>query len=105
MDYGYKVKTQSGEIIEGAIDAPDESSAVNILHNKGYVVLSLVSLKKGIFKSDINQVQIGSGEIIEGAIDAPDESSAVNILHNKGYVVLSLVSLKKGIFKSDINQV
>ena len=56
MDYGYKVKTQSGEIIEGAIDAPDESSAVNILHNKGYVVLSLVSLKKGIFKSDINQV-------------------------------------------------
>lgn len=56
MDYSYKVKTQTGEIMEGTIDAPDESIAVDILHSKGYVILSLAPLKKDIFRSDINQV-------------------------------------------------
>lgn len=56
MDYSYKAKTQIGEILEGTIDAPDESAAVDILHSKGYVILSLTPLKKDIFRSDINQV-------------------------------------------------
>lgn len=56
MEYSYKVKTQTGEITEGIIDTPDEDVAVNILHSKGYVVLSLTPLKQDIFRSDINQV-------------------------------------------------
>lgn len=56
MDYNYKAKTQAGEIIEGAIYALDENAAVNILHSKGYVVLSLTPLKKDIFSSDVSQI-------------------------------------------------
>src|SRR3989338_5687676 len=55
-DYNYKAKTQTGEIIEGAIDAPDENVAVDILHNKGYIVLSLIPIVKDIFKTDINSI-------------------------------------------------
>jgi len=54
MDFNYKAKTQTGEITEGTIDAPDENIAVDILHNKGYVVLSLTPIVKDIFKTDIN---------------------------------------------------
>ena len=56
MDFNYKVKTRTGEIMEGTVDAPDEDVAISILHGKGYVVLSLTPLKKDIFRSDINQV-------------------------------------------------
>lgn len=56
MEFNYKVKTQTGEIIEGTIDAPDENIAVDILHSKGYVVLSLTPLGKDIFKTDINLI-------------------------------------------------
>jgi len=54
MDFNYKAKTQTEEITEGTIDAPDENIAVDILHNKGYVVLSLTPIVKDIFKTDIN---------------------------------------------------
>lgn len=55
MEFHYKVKNQGGEIIEGNVDALDENTAVNVLHDKGYVVLSLQALKKGLFAADINQ--------------------------------------------------
>jgi type IV pilus assembly protein PilC len=56
VDYNYKAKTRTGEIIEGTIDAPDEDIAVDVLHNKGYRVLSLAPLKKNIFRSDVGQI-------------------------------------------------
>lgn len=56
MEFNYKAKIQTGEIIEGTIDTPDENIAVDILHSKGYVVLSLTPLKKDLFKTDINLV-------------------------------------------------
>lgn len=56
MEFSYKVKTQTGEIIEGTIDALDENVAVDILHSKGYVVLSLTPLKKDIFRSDVGLI-------------------------------------------------
>ena len=55
-DFNYKAKDQSGEIIEGTIDAPEESVAVDILHNKGYVVISLAAAKKDLLTSDLNQL-------------------------------------------------
>lgn len=56
MEFSYKAKTLSGEMIEGDIDTPDENAAVSILHSKGYVVLSLTPLKKDIFSSDLGQI-------------------------------------------------
>ena len=56
MDFSYKVKTKTGEIAEGTVDAPEENTAVSILHSKGYVVLSLTPLKKGVLTSDMGQI-------------------------------------------------
>ncbi|MEK7138759.1 MAG: type II secretion system F family protein [Patescibacteria group bacterium] len=55
MEFNYKAKTQNGEMVGGTIDAPDDNIAVDILHNKGYVVLSLTPVKKDLFSSDIGQ--------------------------------------------------
>ena len=56
MEYSYKAKTQTGELTEGTVEAPEESLAVDILHSKGYVVLSLIPVKKGFLTSDLGQV-------------------------------------------------
>src|SRR3989338_11519344 len=56
MEFGYKAKDQLGEILEGAIEAPDETAAVGILHSKGYVILSLILLKKDVFRSDVTEI-------------------------------------------------
>src|SRR3989338_6345124 len=56
MEFSYKAKDQLGEILEGTIDAPDETAAVDILHDKGYVVLSLIPLKKDVFRSDVTEI-------------------------------------------------
>lgn len=56
MEFSYKAKTQTGEITEGTVESPDENIAVNILHNKGYVVLSLVPIKKDLFRADVGQL-------------------------------------------------
>lgn|SRR3989344_1908446 len=55
MDFNYKAKTQNNELIEGTIDAPDDNMAVDILHSKGYVVLSLTLIKKDLLSSDVGQ--------------------------------------------------
>jgi len=55
MDFNYKAKTQNNELIEGTIDAPDDNIAVDILHSKGYVVLSLTLIKKDLLSSDVGQ--------------------------------------------------
>jgi len=56
MAYNYKVKTRTGEIVEGVIDAPDENTAVDILHSREYVVLSLAPLEKSVFKTDVGLI-------------------------------------------------
>jgi len=56
VEYSYKAKTQTGELTEGTVEAPEESLAVDILHSKGYVVLSLIPVKKGFLTSDLGQV-------------------------------------------------
>lgn len=54
-EFSYSVKTKTGEILEGAIEAPTENVAVNALHERGYTVLSLVEAGKNIFAIDLNQ--------------------------------------------------
>lgn len=56
MEFSYKVKTQAGEFTQGNIDALDENMAVDILHSKGYVVVSLIPLNKGLFQSDLKHI-------------------------------------------------
>jgi len=55
MDFKYKIKTQTGEILEGPIDAPDEEAAVKTLQLKGYTILSLDPVNTGLLSSDISQ--------------------------------------------------
>lgn len=55
MNFLYKIKTQSGEILEGKIEAPDENTAVNTLQGKGYLILSIEQLEGDIFSIDLNK--------------------------------------------------
>src|SRR3989344_7985988 len=55
MNFSYKVKTQSGEIVEGKIEAPDENTAVDTLQSKGYLILSIERLEGDIFSIDLNK--------------------------------------------------
>lgn len=55
MNFLYKIKTQSGEILEGKIEAPDESIAVDTLQGKGYLILSIKQLEGDIFSIDLNK--------------------------------------------------
>ncbi len=56
MEFNYQVKNQSGAITEGHVEAPDQDSAVNTLHSKGYIILSLTATSKGVFSKDLNTV-------------------------------------------------
>lgn len=55
MNFKYKVKTQTGEILEGNVEAPDENVAVTTLQSKGYTILSLEATDKGILSADISK--------------------------------------------------
>ncbi len=55
MLFSYKAKTKAGDIIEGLINSPNESVAVDVLHGKDYIIISINPLEKGIFAIDINQ--------------------------------------------------
>lgn len=55
MQFTYQAKAQSGEMFEGNIEAPAENVAVEMLHSRGYVVLSLQAVQKDFFSIDINQ--------------------------------------------------
>ncbi len=55
MNFSYKIKTQSGEILEGKVGAPDENTAVDTLQSKGYLILSIEQLESDIFSIDLNK--------------------------------------------------
>ncbi|HWA64551.1 MAG TPA: type II secretion system F family protein [Candidatus Paceibacterota bacterium] len=56
MEFNYQVKNPAGQISEGVINAPDENTAVSILHNKGFVVFSLNPVKKDLLNVDVNHL-------------------------------------------------
>lgn len=53
MEFAYQAKTQAGDFAEGKIEAPSEDQAVNVLHQKNLVVLSLEELQKSAFSKDL----------------------------------------------------
>ena len=56
MEFAYEAKTTTGDLLEGKIEAPNEKLAVDILHNKGYMVVTLSEIKKGVFAIDISRL-------------------------------------------------
>lgn len=56
MEFKYKVKNNSGEILDGIIEVPDERTAVDILHGKGYTVLSLDFIRQDVFSIDVQRL-------------------------------------------------
>ncbi|OGM96893.1 MAG: hypothetical protein A3B86_00045 [Candidatus Yanofskybacteria bacterium RIFCSPHIGHO2_02_FULL_38_22b] len=53
-EFNYQAKTREGYVVQGVINAPNENTAVEILHNKGYVILSLGQVRAA-FESDIGE--------------------------------------------------
>ena len=55
-EFNYKAKTREAQVVQGIIDAPNQNIAVEILHGKGYIILSLESLNRGFAAYDIGQI-------------------------------------------------
>src|SRR3989338_4942571 len=55
MEFSYQAKTSEGHIVQGIVDSPNQNLAVDILHGKGYVILSLEPLERGALDFDINK--------------------------------------------------
>ena len=57
MEFRYTAQDSEGKAIRGIVDAPDQDAAVAVLHERGFTVLSLEEVKRGIFEGgDINQI-------------------------------------------------
>ncbi len=56
MEFNYQAKNSEGRIVVGTISAPSQDNAIEILHTKQLVVLSLIPLRKDVFSKDLNQV-------------------------------------------------
>lgn len=52
-EFSYQAKNREGHIVQGVVDAPNQNSAVDVLHGKGYIILSLEPLQQGILEFDI----------------------------------------------------
>ena len=53
-EFNYQATTREGYVVKGIVDAPNENTAVDILHNKGYVILSLEQVAAA-FEYDIGE--------------------------------------------------
>lgn len=53
-EFNYQAKTREGYVVQGIIDAPNESTAVEILHGKGYIILSLEQVRAA-FEYDLSE--------------------------------------------------
>lgn len=56
MEFIYQAKTQTGELVTGKVEASSEDQAVNALHQKNLVILSLEKSQKGLLSRDITRV-------------------------------------------------
>ena len=55
-EFSYQAKTKEAQVVQGVVDAPNQNIAVDILHGKGYIILSLEPLSKSFTDYDINQI-------------------------------------------------
>lgn len=54
-DFSYQAKNREGQVLQGVVDAPSQNVAIDILHRKNYVILSLEPVARGALDYDINQ--------------------------------------------------
>ncbi|MBI2065370.1 MAG: type II secretion system F family protein [Candidatus Yanofskybacteria bacterium] len=54
-EFSYQAKTKEAQVVQGIIDAPNQNTAIDILHSKDYIILSLEPVSKGLATYDINQ--------------------------------------------------
>jgi len=54
-EFSYQSKNREGQVVEGIVDAPNQNIAVDILHSKGYIILSLKPLERGLAAYDISK--------------------------------------------------
>jgi len=52
MQFIYQAKNRDGDIVTGKIEAINEDQAVNTLHQKGFMILSLEASSTSVFKKD-----------------------------------------------------
>lgn len=55
-EFTYQAKTREGHIVQGIVDSPNQNLAVDILHGKGYIVLSLEPLQRSLLEFDVNNI-------------------------------------------------
>ncbi len=58
MEFKYQTKNNTGQIVNGIIDAPSQDAAISILHTKQLIVLSLDQVSKDLLSKDLNQVLV-----------------------------------------------
>ncbi len=55
-EYSYQAKTREGHIVQGIVDASNQGAAVDVLHGKGYIILSLEPFQQGVLEFDVNNI-------------------------------------------------
>ena len=55
-EFSYQAKTREGHIVQGIVDAANQAAAVDVLHGKGYIILSLDPFQQGVLEFDVNNI-------------------------------------------------
>ena len=55
-EFSYQAKTREGHIVQGIVDAANQGAAVDVLHGKGYIILSLDPFQQGVLEFDVNNI-------------------------------------------------
>lgn len=55
-EFSYQAKTKEGHVVQGVVDAPNQNTAVDILHGKNYVILSLNQSQQGALDFDVGTI-------------------------------------------------
>ena len=53
MEFAFNAKDQTGQLVQGSIDAPSEDQAILILQNKNLYIVNLEIVQKGVTKKDL----------------------------------------------------
>lgn len=86
VEFLYQAKTQTGELAEGKIEAPSEDQAVNVLQQKGFLILSLEEARKGLFSKNLG-----------AALSKPSQKDVVMFTRQMATLVDADVPLVEGL--------
>ncbi len=55
-EFRYQAKTREGYVVEGIVDAPNQNQGIDTLHGKGYIILSLEPVSRGVLEFDVGGI-------------------------------------------------